>query len=309
MPLNPAEKPPLGYAEPAYAQSLAEFGRPLELPASGGWLLTRQIPGTSDQDAMGSYPLFACKDWRGFASDLGSLGERLVAVSLVADPFGDYDEALLTRTFDFAKPFKQHFIADLTVPASEFVTKHHQYYARKATEALDLEACPEPSAYLDDWAALYGELVRRHDLSGIKAFSREAFEKQLALPGMVMLRASCGEQTLAAHLWLVSGETAYSHLAASSALGYEKMAAYALYLFALNYFKDKARWLHLGAGAGTTSDATDGLTQFKRGWSTGARPAYFCGRILNKVRYEQLGTATNTEETAYFPAYRAGEFA
>jgi len=32
-----------GYAHPTYAQSLAEFGTPLELSRCGGWILVREI--------------------------------------------------------------------------------------------------------------------------------------------------------------------------------------------------------------------------------------------------------------------------
>ncbi|HSS29061.1 MAG TPA: hypothetical protein VLL50_14020, partial [Usitatibacter sp.] len=62
----------LGYAHPGYAGSLAEFGTPRELPASGGWLLEREIPG-GGRDAMGCYPLLCCRDWRALREDLDSL--------------------------------------------------------------------------------------------------------------------------------------------------------------------------------------------------------------------------------------------
>lgn len=47
-----------GYIHPGYAESLTEFGTPRELPRSKGWILKCQIPGFSDYDAMGCYPLF-----------------------------------------------------------------------------------------------------------------------------------------------------------------------------------------------------------------------------------------------------------
>jgi hypothetical protein len=53
----------VGYAHPAYATSLAEFGRPHELIQSSGWILERAVPGTDVRDAMGCYPIFACRDW------------------------------------------------------------------------------------------------------------------------------------------------------------------------------------------------------------------------------------------------------
>ncbi len=44
---------PKGYAHANYAVALREFGRPRELPASGGWLLERKIPNTEYSDLMG----------------------------------------------------------------------------------------------------------------------------------------------------------------------------------------------------------------------------------------------------------------
>ena len=51
-----------------------------------------------------------------------------------------------------------------------------------------------------------------------------------------------------------------------------------------------------------------GLREFKRGWSTGTRPAYLCGRILQPQRYAELAEERGPGERSYFPAYRAGEF-
>src|SRR5947209_826906 len=91
---------PAGYAHPLYAQSLAEFGTPLELPGCGGWLLERPIRGADCRDAMGAYPLFACQDWSQFAADCEALRGRLVSLALVPDPFGPFDPASVAERFD-----------------------------------------------------------------------------------------------------------------------------------------------------------------------------------------------------------------
>ena len=297
MPTNEA-----GYSHPGYAASLSGFGRPRLLPRSGGWILERDIPGTLHRDAMGPYPLFACRDWPSLQEDLDRI-EDLVSLTVVTDPFGGYDEPLLHRCFDVVRPFKKHFVADLTLPADAIVSKHHRYYARKALEKVRVEECAEPVRFLDGWTRLYTGLTERHGLTGIKAFSREAFARQLRVPGIAMLRAVFGEQTVGMHLWYVSGGVAYSHLAASSERGYELMASYALYRFAVERFAGRVRWLDLGAGIGAGKEA-GGLDRFKRGWSTGARTAYLCGRVFDREAYEALSLESYT---GYFPAYRAGE--
>lgn len=297
-----------GYMHPQYAESLREFGSPRELPRCGGSILERQIPGSSYQDAMGCYPLFACRDWSKLHLDLENLKDGLVSLSLVADPFGEYTPFDLHECFDLVIPFKEHFVADLNQPMNAIASKHHRYYARKSLQDVYIERCPDPTQFINEWVDLYGILIQRHNLEGIKALSKMTFAKQLRIPGIVMFRAISQRTTVGAHLWYTQGEVAYSHLAAFNSLGYDLMASYALYWSAIEYFADKVQWLDLGAGAGVKSNSVDGLSQFKRGWSTGTRTVYFCGRIFNHERYWEIARAKGVSATDYFPAYRKGEF-
>jgi hypothetical protein len=66
--------------------------------------------------------------------------------------------------------------------------------------------------------------------------------------------------------------------------------------------------LNLGAGSGVTADAAGGLTAFKRGWATGTRQAFFCGRVFDRTTYDALTAALPRSTSGYFPAYRCGEF-
>ena len=300
-----------GYAHPRYAQSLSEFATPRLLPRSGAWILERTIDGTSQRDAMGCYPLFACSNWSGLEADLNDLQDELVCLSLVTDPFGEYEAGDLEACFPHkVVPFKKHFVADLASPFIESVSKHHRYYAQRALGNLEVEVCDEPSRFLDTWCKLYSHLSARHGLKGMKAFSRKAFEQQLTVPGIRMLRAIHQGETVGAHLWYQQGDVVHSHLAAVNARGYELMASYALYWSALESFSKIARWLNFGAGAGLDKNDDDGLTRFKRGWATTTRTAYFCARILETQKYESLCAARGVSaDTNYFPAYRQGEFA
>jgi hypothetical protein len=297
-----------GYLHPAHAASLAEFGTPRELPHCGGWLLERAIPDTEARDAMGCYPLFACRDWLGLQKDLEDLEGELVSVSLVVGPFGNYNRTLLDGCFDVVLLFKEHFIADLSEPPETIVSKHHRQRTRKALSAVKVQVCSEPLQLLEEWISLYGTLTARHGITGIRAFSRTAFEKQLAIPGVVALRAERQGRVVAANLFFVQGQTAYDHLAASSPEGYECSASYALKWFAIQYFRGKVRWIDWGGGTGATVDPSDGLAGFKSGWPQTTRSAYFCGRILNKAMYRQIVRKKNLEHSRWFPAYREGEF-
>jgi hypothetical protein len=298
-----------GYVHPDYARSLVEFGEPLDLPRSGGWILCRPIPGFSDRDAMGCYPLFACVDWSLLRQDLDALEGGLVSLGLVADPFGRYEIGQLEDCFDSVIPYKTHFVLDLERPAERVVSKEHRYYARKALQRMRVEACPDPSKFLDEWVALYEHLVRRHGITGIRAFSKAAFRRQLTIPGTIVVRAVSGEETIGADWYFVQDDVAYNHLAACAPGGYELGASYAMKWAAIEYLSGRARWLDLGGGAGLAADGRDGLSLFRRGWSTESRTAYFCGRILDRERYETIVQTRNGPATTYFPAYRDGEFA
>ena len=293
-----------GFAHPDYAASLAEFGDPRELPLSGGWVLERPIPGFPCRDAMGCYPLFACRDWSKLQADLLDLQDDLVSLSLVTDPFGHYDLDLLDQCFDVVIHFKEHHVADLDRPMNKIVSSHHRYYARKALKSLSVDICEEPIRHLDEWISLYGSLAARFNVSGLRAFSVSAFEKQLSLPGAFLFRAIYEDTVVGAHLVYLNNGICYGHLAGINSIGQDLMASYALYQAEIDYFVDKAQWFDWGGGIGSG----DGLAQFKRGWSTESRPAYLCGRIFDKKQYSEIVAAKGIASTDYFPAYRKGEF-
>jgi hypothetical protein len=289
---------------PLYAQSMAQFGTPRLLPASGGRILQRQIPGSDYSDAMGFYPIFCCENWSRLEADLTSLQEDLVSIALVPDPFGGVATDTLAAAFDFVRPFKEHYVSDLSLPFASLVSKDHRYKARRALRTVVVEANVEPFRFLDEWSNLYLHLVDKHNLRGIKAFSREAFYHQLSIPGAVMLRALCNGQIVSAQLWFQQGDVAYYHLGASNEEGYRWRAAYALSAHAIEYFTGKVRYLDFGGAAGL-SDGGGGLAAFKKGWSSETRLSYFCGRTLNRRAYAELMAAR--ESSAYFPEYRNQE--
>lgn len=299
-----------GYAHADYAASLSEFGTPRFLPNSGSWILERRIPGSAYSDAMGCYPLFVCQNWSNLREDLDTIGKDLVSLSLVTDPFGDYDAGYLRICFpDVAVIFKQHFVTDLSRRQESFVNSHHRRNARRALREMSVEKCANPEEFLSDWITLYSTLITRHDITGMLAFSPESFARQLRVPGMVAFRAIQDSQTIGMLLWYQQDDRAYYHLGAYSPTGYELRASFALFSYSIEYFAEQGiEWLSLGAGAGSDSAADSGLSRFKQGWSTNTRPVYFCGRILDRDRYQEIIKAQNVAATSYFPAYRRGEF-
>jgi hypothetical protein len=297
-----------GYAHPAYAAALVDMGIARLLPRCRGSVIVRDVPSGDHRDAIGPYPIFSCSDWEGLEEDLSELRDELLAVALVADPFGAWSMARLERCFpDVLLHFKDHFVVELGPNPMRRVHSHHRRNAARAQRELAVEEIAEPAGFLDEWEALYEQLVRRHGIRGPAAFSRVSFAAQLAVPGLVALRATKRGATVGAALWYEQGDVAYYHLAAYDGDGYASGASFALFAHALERFADQGlAWVSLGAGAGSPGDADDGLTRFKRGWSTGTRPAWFGGRVLQPAAYERLAGGV---DNVWFPAYRRGEFA
>jgi len=256
---------------------------------------------------MGCYPIFFCEDWSGLAEDLAELTDDIVSVSIVADPFGSYTRELLEESFDVVNPFKRHYIVDLECDVGEIGTRRHRKAARRALRKIKVGVCKDPAGFVDGWFQLYSMLVQRYDVRGIQAFSRSSFSMLLGMPEIIVHQAFMGNEIVGAQLFFVQDDVVHCHLGAVNERGYANGAFYALDFFAFEYFAESVRKLDLGGGVGLSVDPGDGLSRYKNGWSSGTRPAYFCGHIANPGQYAELVSGGDAE-TAYFPAYRCGEF-
>jgi len=295
-----------GYRHPDYARSLSQWGEPLKLRNSKGWLLKKKIPNSKLHDLSGCYPIFSCSNWDGLIHDLNEIGKEFVTISLVLDPFGKYHIEKLQKYFtDTMFPFKKHYVVDLSLPVEAYISQHHLRNSKKALKTVQVKECKPACAYLEDWLRLYQTLIQKHKISGIQAFSRQSFAIQLQVPGIVAFRACHGDTTLGMLLWYIQGDVAYYHLGAFSPEGYKLRASFALFMNSILFFQNKGlRWLNLGGVAGYSNNETSGLARFKRGWSTGTKSSYFCGRVLNPRLYQRLCSGTDNSHK-FFPLYRA----
>jgi hypothetical protein len=298
----------IGYAHPLYCDSLKEFGEPRELPHCGGWVLVRPIPGTPYKDAMGCYPLFACQNWSRLSEDMEHLGSDVVSLVLVMEPFSGVVPSYLEHCFDRVEPFKTHYVTDLRYPLENFIDRDYRRKVRKSLNIMDVEVCRQPAKYLDDWVRLYDNLIRKHNITGIRAFSYKCFEIQMNIPGMVMVLGRCEGEIVGATLILVRDQVAYSHLSAYSNRGYMIKASYGIRWKILSYLGEQGiRYFDNGGAPGIKDDPVNGLTQFKRGWSNDKRTVYLCGRVFDRGKYESLCQRDQIANGDYFPAYRMGK--
>jgi len=299
-----------GYLNPLYTKSFSDYGSPLYLEKCGGWVLKRNIPGFSYNDAMWTYPIFTCLNWGKLPEDMNQLADTLVSISAVTDPFGNYSYEDLQEAFpDVCYPFKDHFIVDLGRSPESFVNPHHRRNVNHAVRNVKVLISEDPSEWLDEWDSLYNLLVIRHKIKGITRFSKKIFETQLSVPGIIAFKAFFDRECVGMLLWYTQNSIAYYHLGAYTDLGYKQKASFALFWNAIEYFADHSlKWMSLGAGAGLQRNNNDGLTRFKSGWATGVRTAYFCGRIFDHGKYSEISSSKNNAAVDFFPAYRFGEF-
>ncbi len=290
-----------GYATGEYAGSFAAIGRPRHLPACGGWIVERAIPGTARRDAIGCYPVFCCGNWRALPDDLAALDD-LVSLTLVTDPFAALDADLLRRGFDRVAPFKHHYVAAPGDVAKTLPRKHVRNIER-ARARVDVRRCEVPLDQFDAWCAMYEAACARLGVTELRRFSRDAFRRQLAVPGLLAFGAWLDGDLVGLHLWYVDGDKAYAHLSAIDERGQAAMASYVLLDRAVEHFLTRVALIDFGAGAGYRADATDGLSRFKSGWAPTTRPVFLCCKVLDADAYEALAAGRTGD---FFPAYRDG---
>ncbi|HET6326355.1 MAG TPA: GNAT family N-acetyltransferase [Planctomycetaceae bacterium] len=299
-----------GYRSAEYAAALVDLGRPVALPNCGGWLLERTIPTTNLCDAIGCYPLFRCANWAELDNDIDGLRKGFVTLSLVPDPFGGPPSDLAACFPDVCLPFKEHFGVDFSRDWRGSISRHHRRNVRAGARSVEVEHCEDPPVWLNTWIDLYGQLGRRHHISGPARFSRQSFQLQLSVPGIVVFRAASDSQTVAMSLWYIDGDVVYYHLGACDDRGYELAAMFAMFDVALGYFAaNGARWAQLGGAAGYQQTADSGLARFKSGWANERRTAWFCGRVLDADSYQRLVSGRQLLQGGFFPGYRHAEAA
>lgn len=297
-----------GYSHPLYAQSFQEIGQPIFLPSARGWLIKRKILGTEYYDAMAPYPLFSCEDWNALPHDLDQLRHDLVSVTLVLPPLIQLPLLTFQNYFDVFYSYKDHYILDFSIPLENSISKGRRKDARRALKQVFVEVEPSPLCYLEEWFSLYQNLISKHNITGIRTFSRASFERQLSIPGMTYFRAMNGDQVVGGNLYLLHDDIVYFHLSAFAIEGYKLDAAYAIQWFALQYFLSKAKWMNLGGGTTAGAGQIDGLDKFKMGWSSSSAKSLFCGKILDQTRYMEITSKKNQIAGGWFPAYRYGDY-
>ena len=277
------------------------MGRSVAVPEWGSHVIARPIAG-GGSDIIGCYPLSILREDADLAGGLARLrNEGFISVTLILDDFHRPPINALEGTFDFVRPFKSHFVH--RGPLANYKPgKDHRYKINRAGRSV--VARPVALAeHIDSWIALYDGLTDRHSLSGMHVFPRRGYEMLAQLPGVHTIGGFVGDGMVSCHIWVMHEGKVHSHLTASSTLGYENRAAYAVSDASVKYFAE-AELINFGGGAGLGNDPGDGLMQFKRGFSNDQTQSYLCGAVLDRAAYRALSGREDVVANEYFPTYR-----
>lgn len=290
------------YASLAYARTLAHVGQPMHVPAWGTHVIIRSC-NDRGQDASGVYPVACLSPESDIRSGIDCLRQAgLVAAILVVDGLSGPPASVLQRDFPFARPFKTHYLVDRRFGPYK-PTEHHRYEVRRALKRGVQVAPVQLCDILDAWSELYDELIEIRRITGVQKFSRASFEALVNCDGLHVVAAYLGGKIAACHLWFQHKEILWSHLAATSALGYKNGASFAIYDYSISNFAGTI--VDLGGSPGLGDAASDGLARFKAGFSNRTQRTHLYGAVLDPDLYKVLCARQGTSDSDYFPAYRA----
>ena len=290
------------YSSRSYVEALAGADRAVHFPEVGTWATIKNIPGSDRVNVAGPYPFANIERPQSMESVRRSLS-AIGAVSFVAvtDALRDNSD-WLEDEFDWVRQYKTHYVLDRDLPPP-VLSNERRYKIGKANRACETRLV-SLGDHLDEWRALYDNLIERHGLHGIHRFSHSYFAALAAMPDFVAVAAFAARELVSCHLWLVHGDFAYSHLSATSQEGYRLRAASAVYVKSLSLLQG-CRIVDLG-GAADNARSAGGLAEFKKGFSNDTRTNRVCGVVSDPDAYASIcvEAGVDPDSTSYFPAYR-----
>ncbi|MEM4380264.1 MAG: GNAT family N-acetyltransferase [Thermoplasmatales archaeon] len=287
-----------------YASCFKEYSDPVYLERSRVFCLKLTNPYTPFFDLSYCYPFLPIKSLNGLIEDLKNVHGAYQCFYGVLSPWIQIVEEKEIAEFELFFQYKDHFFTDLNQELWSTLPNTHKRLIKKSEKKVSVNLA-YPNNVLDDWVQLYKNLIRRHQITGLTAFSDQTLRSFLLIPGAFVYAAYLDNQICGIAIFYPHDHLVYYHLAAYSDQGYQVSASYAIFWKAIRDFKQLGfRALHLGGVPGVYASES-GLQRFKKGWATGCVRSFFCGKVLNKEQFEltrqMSGSASVTD---YFPPYR-----
>ena len=122
-------------------------------------------------------------------------------------------------------------------------------------------------------------LIKRHQIQGIRAFSKAAFKNNSPSRIPFIFVSSIKASVVGGNIFFLQDDVAYAHLSAFSDEGYQLGAPYAVKWCALQQLSQFVGWVNFGGSTSSNQEHLTGLDYFKMGWSSQTGKSYFCGKI------------------------------
>ena len=304
--MAPTEHAGQGYMSRSFGESYRAFGDIVHLPRTGLHLLKRPIRGPL-YDLIGVYPYSMSADWSGLNHDIDDLRQGgAVSVVFVADPFQSETVGSLTKDWALSRHFKTHYVVDLRQDWRGNRRKQERRITRRALEALRLDVLSDPVPLAPALWELYQTTIDRKQVTGMQRLSLDTIERQLAIPGAVVITAQDETGLAGASLSFDHGQTSACHIMFLSEESRRSHTSHALiYVSLAELQKRGCSFTNLGGPAGNDDDPSDGLARYKYRWTRETCSAVICGSILDPVAYRDLEAEAGTGSTGFFPSYRA----
>lgn len=299
------------FAQADYAKSLHGNAQLIHLPHVDGWVVRRSFKGHGvaeniTTDLSNPYPMFSCLNLQHIKDDIKILETSSdVSLTLRTDVF---DEAIIPKIrsdFDFIRPFKTHYIAELSTPWREFASRNCRRYAAKAEASFQISRVMSPPDYAASLLKLNQTILKRVDVAFNVNLTEDILRQLLALPEVVLFDARNDDGLQGLALYMRYGDNVYAHTLGVTDQGRSDYAVYGLYGHALDYFQDNARAIDFGGNPGMAEDSENSIGSFKRAWSNKTQVSFICGKVLRPSLYEDLCQSRSVLQGDFFPAYRA----
>ncbi|MCS6893084.1 MAG: GNAT family N-acetyltransferase [Deltaproteobacteria bacterium] len=297
----------MSYGSFEYAKCFDQLGEVVSLENSGVHCLKLSNHYTPHLDLSYCYPFIYIFNLSGLIEDLKKQINYQCFYG-VLNPWITVIEEHEIQFFDVFIEYKDHYYCDLGQPDIwSRISVSHRRLIKKALKKIDVKIS-DPESVRDAWPDLYNNLIRRKNISGFTCFSKNILQKFLYVPGAKIFSAYRDQNLIGLVIFYISDPYVFYHLAAYSDEGYELSASYGIFWEAIQYFRlHGLRLFHLGGapdgGVGL------GLLQFKKGFASGVRKAYFVGKVLDQDQFRQTLIASESFGVRdFFPPYRKSAF-
>lgn len=252
-------------------------------------LIQRRIANTGYYDLASVYPFSVD------SLDLFAPPRDAITTTVITNPLGNNSTMI-------GEDYKLHAVAECNLFRMAILPENHRRNIKKCqVQALTLVSI-SPADNADDLINLYPNLIKRHNINGVTAYTPDQLRTLLKVPGAVLFKVRCVEYGIVnVSLFYIYKDDAYYHLSCQSDHGYKINSNFLMMYDAIRFFKSLGL-NRVEIGSHPDGAINDGLARFKTGFSTCTLPNQIFKYIHKPDIYAKL--CVDRDLNGYFPAYR-----